>query len=283
MLQRPSFTCVDHMNSQLAQLISDYQESVRAALQLIRKSGAPLPLTCTDWVDTDIPQSGELDGGIPYYKHGYGCTVSLPTGDVDFDFGENGEIDGFDLWRLSQFSISRQESYGFDTKDELKESFDYAVKRGWLVSSGYILYYVADSMHLLPDKVREILSSNALPHQDRDSVLALYAQCFLSADLMRNHYLKIDRQWKKDGRLSQTNRINFRVYLHSWLGYLRATCEGFEKLGMRLLLLTRRPDDFQELVPKCDEVSSFKKQHGHDLKELRNSIFHLRADNVSAP
>jgi len=31
-----------------------------------------------------------IAGGIRYFKHGYGCAVSLPAGKVDFDFGEQG-------------------------------------------------------------------------------------------------------------------------------------------------------------------------------------------------
>lgn len=109
--------------------------------------------------------------------------------------------------------------------------------------------------------------------------MALYAQCFLSADLMRNHYQKIDSQWTRDGHLSQNNRIKFRVYLSSWLGYLYATCEGFKTLELWLLLKKKRPDDFRELLPKCGQLVKLKNRHEDDLRVLRHSIFHLRDDN----
>ena len=64
------------MDNHLARLISDYQASVRAAVELLQQSGIPLPATDADWAATDIPQRGGLDGGIPYFKHGYGCAVS---------------------------------------------------------------------------------------------------------------------------------------------------------------------------------------------------------------
>jgi hypothetical protein len=80
------------MDTQLKHLIFAYQASVRTAVEIMQRSGIPLPTTCGDWVETDIPNSGELEGGIRYVKHGIGCKVDLPTGPVDFDFGRLGEI-----------------------------------------------------------------------------------------------------------------------------------------------------------------------------------------------
>ncbi|WP_370868306.1 hypothetical protein [Pseudomonas sp. MWU12-2311] len=94
-----------------------------------------------------MPNRGELEGGIQYYKHGYGCAVSLSTGAVDFDFGDQGEIDGFDVWRLTGFADSKLPEYGFATEDALKECFKEEVAAGSLVYSGYILYYLADAAH----------------------------------------------------------------------------------------------------------------------------------------
>lgn len=271
------------MDNRLAQLISDYQECVRAALQLIDESGIPVPPTSGDWAATDIPSFGELKGGIPYWKHGIGCKVSFPTGAVDFDFGEKGEVDGFDLWRLSQFFKCSKKDYGLCTEEALKMSFDAAVNEGSLNYWGSDLYYVVDAtrLPLRPKEKLIIQNGESLPHRDRDAVLTLYAHHFLSADLMRSHYQKVDRQRRNDGDLSQDNVIKFRVYLITWLGYLRSTVEGFDKLGMWRLLPERRPLTFRELVPKWNELNSFKTLHDDDLRELRNDIFHLRDDNIS--
>ena len=131
------------MNNRLAILISDYQANVTSAVDLMQRSGIPRPLTNTDWVVTDIPQRGELEGGVRYFKHGYGCAVHLPTGTVDFDFGAQGEISGFDAWRLAGFAGDRLSAYGFADEDALTECFNAEVAAGALVYSGYILYYVA--------------------------------------------------------------------------------------------------------------------------------------------
>ncbi|WP_431480845.1 DUF6896 domain-containing protein [Pseudomonas thivervalensis] len=133
------------MNNQLAILIRDYQASVGAAMDMMQRSGIPRPSTNSDWVGTDIPQHGELEGGIRYFKHGYGCAVSLPTGTVDFDFGAHGEIGGFDVWRLASFAGDKLSEYGFADEDALKECFEAEVAVGSLMYSGYILYYLADA------------------------------------------------------------------------------------------------------------------------------------------
>lgn len=39
-----------------------------------------------------------------YLKHGAGCTVYFQDGEIDFDFGRHGEINGFDPWRLFIFA-----------------------------------------------------------------------------------------------------------------------------------------------------------------------------------
>ena len=94
----------------------------------------------------NIEQIGELNGGFPYFKHGYGCKVRLPSGiAVDFDFGDRGQIDGFDAWRLVHFAGSRLISYGFASENALNECFDAEVAAGSLSFSGNILYYVANA------------------------------------------------------------------------------------------------------------------------------------------
>lgn len=269
------------MDKKLAQLISDYQVSVSAALRLMQKSGIPLPLTAIDWAENDLPRYGELDGSIGYYKHGAGCAVSLPTGKIDFDFGEQGEIDGFDLWGLTCFAGSRLVEYGFDKKAVLEDSFSAAAKSGSLVVSGHSLYYVADSAseRLLSVELLKILQNDSLPHTSRDSVLLLYTSCYLSADLMRENYLKLDRKIKTNSYLSQNDQVKFRIYLSSWLGYLHETSEGFKKLQMRLLLQHKRPEDFHELLAKSDAVGKIRKLYRDELRKLRHSVFHLRDDN----
>jgi hypothetical protein len=266
------------VNKQLASLIFDYQGSVRTAAVLMQRSGIRMPFSSAHWVETDIPACGELEGGIHYFKHGFGCAVSLSTGEVDFDFGEQGEIGGFDVWRLIRFAGVRLAEYGFDTEDALKECFNAAVTAGSLVYSGRIHYYVANFPRSLAVEVDSRLPDDDLPRQDQDPVLVLYAHYFLAADLMQENYKNLDNKWEKRGRLSRNDNVKLGIYLSSWLGFLGVTCEGFNKLRMRLLLQENRPERFRKLISKSDSIGSMLKQHSDSLREFRNNVFHLRKD-----
>lgn len=266
------------MNKKLKKLVLAYQASVRTAVKLMQQSGIPLPVTSSEWIATEIPVHGELVGGVTYYKHGSGYLVDLPSGAVDFDFGSLGEIDGFDAWRLARFAGSEFAKYGFETKEEIETSFQGAVKSGSLVSSGYILYYANELKRTLASEFSRDIPSDSLPHQEQDKVLAVYAHSFLAADLMRENYKKLWNKLDKNNDLSQNDGVNFRIYFSSWLGYLHATCEGFEKLSMYILLTKNRPKSFAEVIPKWVEVVRLIKLHDDPLRELRNNVFHTRVD-----
>ena len=131
------------MDTRLRTLIDDYLASVATAARLLAESGFEIPRSNTDWACNGAVQVGELKGGIKYFKHGYGCRVGLLGGEVDFDFGENGEITGFDAWRLASFAEGKLQRYGFASEEDLNTVFKAAVANGHLVFSGYILHYLA--------------------------------------------------------------------------------------------------------------------------------------------
>ncbi|MCY4747319.1 hypothetical protein NYO99_20270 [Pelomonas sp. UHG3] len=130
------------MDKRLAILIDDYTASVSFAVGLLEQGGIGRPNSNTEWACNGIPQTGVLPGGVKYFKHGYGCAVHLKSGTVDFDFGENGQIDGFDVWRLSGFAEGKLGQYGFQSEKELEACFKAEVVAGALVYSGYILHYL---------------------------------------------------------------------------------------------------------------------------------------------
>ena len=159
------FTIGSLMDKQLAQLISDYQLAVGAAVLLMSNSGIEIPSSSSGWLDLDIPAHGELNSGIRYYKHGYGCKVYLSEGAVDFDFGRQGQIDGFDEWRLWNFCQSRPKTCAFDTQQALYDCVQHALEEKKLVASSHSLYYVVDSVKPLGEEAARILTAGcALPH-----------------------------------------------------------------------------------------------------------------------
>lgn len=268
------------MDKNLEQLIKEFQSRVQDAVALMYRSGMTMPHTSFGWVKTDVPGRGVLDGGIEYFKHGAGCEVRLETGTVDFDFGEHGEIDGFDLWRLTEFTRTRLPCFGFDSAEQIEQAFNAAVACGDLERSGYALYYLAGTARKLAIDIDSTHPGDKLPSQNLDMVMTLYAHYFEAADLMRENFEKLDAKLKKKGKLSRKDEVQNRIYFTTWLGFLSATCEAFKKkINMRRLLTEDRPERFKELLPESDALLKLINAHWDPLREVRNNVFHLR-DNA---
>lgn len=269
-----------HLNTQMDQnlqlLIAAYHATVKRAVILMSRSGIKMPYSSFAWIQADIPSIGMLDGNVPYFKHGAGCEVIFETGPVDFDFGENGEIDGFDLWRLTRFTDRGHLSYGFRSPDEIEQAFNEAAMSGELHYSGNCLYYCSNHARELAVDIDSRLPGDRLPSASQDGVLNLYTHYFLAADLMLKNYQKLNRKWDKFGRLSRNDEIQIRIYFFSWLGYLGVVCEAIKKLNIRNLLMQDRPDQFRKIVPLSDVLGKIIKSHSDSLRKFRNSVFHLR-------
>ena len=84
------------------------------------------------WSLNGMAQRGVLPSGATYAKHGYGCHVSLADGEVDFDFGDSGEIDGFDGWRLWRYAEPSSDIYGPTSYAELDDQLKSLHSQGIL-------------------------------------------------------------------------------------------------------------------------------------------------------
>ena len=98
------------MEPRLAKLISEYQERVAIAVSMLEDAGFSRPSS--------------------YFKHGIGCAVGGPPWRVDFDFGERGQIDGFNTHRLYKFAERRLAEYGFASADEIESAVEDAHNAG---------------------------------------------------------------------------------------------------------------------------------------------------------
>ncbi len=135
------------MNNRLKTLIDAYKATVARAVAALEASDIPRPATTTEWVGYEVPGRGGLVGGGEYFIHGFGCAVRLTDTSVDFDFGDHGQIDGFDWYRLSRFAGNQMYTrYGIRDEVELRSLIDDAHGSGDLVHSGYILSYTRDSL-----------------------------------------------------------------------------------------------------------------------------------------
>lgn len=130
------------MDKQLFTLIRSYIDAVARATNLLQASGIKLPTSCADWAAAPVIPCGTLGGGFRYQKHGYGCDVTGDGWSVDFDFGDEGQIDGFDEWRLVIFLTENPQATEVTTIEHLSNSFRAAVEAGEIVYSGRHLYYL---------------------------------------------------------------------------------------------------------------------------------------------
>ncbi len=264
------------MNEKLVRLIADFQENVQIALKLMQRSGIQMPFSRNNWIESNIPNTGELDGGVKYYKHGAGCLIKLSTGDVDFDFGEQGEIGGFNFWWLIRFAGKKLTAYGFRNEDEVAEYLDDALDKGELICPDHDLYYISNVPYTYAVDIDSSYSDEMLPSRNRDRINILQIHYFQTAELMFENYDKLSRKSHKNGHLSQREKVYMRTYLFTWLGFLGVVCEGFRNLNIRILLNNNRPSEFKELVPISDSIGKLMKEHADSLREFRNKVFHLR-------
>ncbi|UGQ47309.1 DUF6896 domain-containing protein [Massilia endophytica] len=276
---QPIIPAYGPMDERLRYLIDEYQSAVKFATSLMYRSGINMPQSDYAWAHMDIAPSGTLDVGVQYHKHGAGCMVELQSGTVDFDFGANGEIDGFDLWKLTQFVAHSDIDYGFESETEIEHAYNAALQSGEMLGSHRSLHYLASGVRQYAIEVDTRLPGDKLPSKSRDPILTLYIHYFLAADLMLKNYQKLDQQWKKSGKLSRNNHIQIRIYFFTWLGYLGVICEAFNrKLKLRHLLTDDRPDRFKDLLSLSDELGKIIKAHSDPLRKFRNNVFHLRDD-----
>ncbi|OZG69896.1 hypothetical protein BTA51_28815 [Hahella sp. CCB-MM4] len=114
------------MNSELRQVISDFQDKVKEANELLKHYlGTDEP---HNW-NRPLEQVGVLGGKHKYFFHGVGCRVHISNKDVvDFDYGTNGRIDGFDVWRLCTFINTRRKKYPHIQESDIKGWFQEAIE-----------------------------------------------------------------------------------------------------------------------------------------------------------
>ncbi|WP_317418757.1 MULTISPECIES: DUF6896 domain-containing protein [unclassified Morganella (in: enterobacteria)] len=270
------------MNKNLYHLIVEFQNNVRAALKLMYRSGIKMPSSRCEWIQYSIPDSGELDGGIKYYKHGAGCLVKLNSGHIDFDFGERGEAGGFNSWWLTCFAGKNIAAYGFINYDDIAEHLNKALSDGELICPDHDLCYIANVPYTYATDIDCREPGDMLPCRNHDRILTLQVHYFETAELMFKNYNKLNQKMKKKVHLSQQEKSDTRIYLSAWLGFLGVVCEGFRKLNIRVLLDNNRPSSFKNLLPISDSIGKLMKENSDPLRIFRNNIFHLREDTKFA-
>jgi hypothetical protein len=102
--------------------------------------------------------------GIEVYAHGYGIELIFPDLTIDFDWGEEGEPDGFDNWWLWNFIRSNKIDAACESCLQIRSWLEEAYQRGELIRDFSGLYYAPDhrapgwDAEVRPDFVRPAIS-----------------------------------------------------------------------------------------------------------------------------
>ncbi|HYH65496.1 MAG TPA: hypothetical protein VD866_12440 [Urbifossiella sp.] len=105
--------------------------------------GVRLPHSPEEWV-TICGETGLYNvrwiNGVEVYSHGYGIELSFGGLTIDFDWGEFGEADGFDVWRLWNFARLNPCDEPCPEHAEAKTWIEAAVAAGHLTQDRYLCY-----------------------------------------------------------------------------------------------------------------------------------------------
>lgn len=83
-----------------------------------------------------FPRFGHLPGGAEYGFHGIGLFVEVDGVRVNFDFGQDGRYDGFDVWRLWHFAKQSPTKYpAFRSEDHVSTAMQPLIENGAVVRS----------------------------------------------------------------------------------------------------------------------------------------------------
>lgn len=136
------------MNPALLNLIEKFRAAQDRAVAFITGTlrdvlGIRLPTSQYDWLlicnETGLSFVNKVNG-VEVYTHGYGIELTFPDLAIDFDFGDHGEPDGFDVWRLHFFSRCNPKLVPLAEYAVVKEWIDEALATGELTQDRLLCY-----------------------------------------------------------------------------------------------------------------------------------------------
>lgn len=109
------------MAPELDELIKQFRQAQDRGVELlVSKLGIPIPESNRGWFfycsDSGLYSQSEVDS-VLIDAHGYGIAIHTDDLCIDFDWGDSGEADGFDGWRLYVFSLEHR--FDFDCTHEM--------------------------------------------------------------------------------------------------------------------------------------------------------------------
>jgi len=127
------------MNEELNNIIGKFNKTQERAVEILENEfECPRPESTMDFITRCVPCiriKKYTSGGYKIRPHGYGMEIVIDGIIIDFDFGELGEINGFDAWRLYYFVKSNNINSTLNTEDKIKAAIESALLEGYIIKS----------------------------------------------------------------------------------------------------------------------------------------------------
>jgi hypothetical protein len=132
------------MHPVLAELVRRFREAQdRGVAVLTEQLAVPLPKSNRDWFHFCNSQGlyqARTIKGVGFYAHGYGVELTLEDMTIDFDWGDAGEADGFDAWRLWKFIDDNKLDIQCNDDSQVDEWLQQAYRAGELTKDDHLYY-----------------------------------------------------------------------------------------------------------------------------------------------
>lgn len=117
-------------------LIEDFQQTAKVVAEEFYNKYNRKDLLRA-WHDKTIAQKGSLNDIVQKYAfHGAGLYAKLKGKEVDFDFGPDDRIDGFDAWRLKEFADSQKKYKDKWSSKSIESGLEELMKNGTIYKPG---------------------------------------------------------------------------------------------------------------------------------------------------
>lgn len=118
-------------------LIKDFQKTSRLVADKFYEKYGTKELLLGVNSDKTIPRQGSFGIIKSYGFHGCGLYAKLADSEIDFDFGDDNRVDGFDAWRLKGFADSKPKLYSmFNTEKRIQSELDKLEQSGQIHNPG---------------------------------------------------------------------------------------------------------------------------------------------------
>lgn len=115
----------------ITDLILDFQNTSKIVAEKFYKKYGTENLLLAVRNEKIIPREGSFDSIKEYSFHGSGLYAKLDDIEIDFDFGPNNRVDGFDAWRLLRFAESKPKIYSiFNSTETIQKELDLLASTG---------------------------------------------------------------------------------------------------------------------------------------------------------